>query len=48
VSLDGGLTLAQAVERGLMAHLPAISAAAEVAGKEHAIEQVRAGARFAR
>ncbi|GBF98747.1 dynein heavy chain axonemal [Raphidocelis subcapitata] len=39
VSLEGGLTLAQAVERGLMAHLPAITAAAEVAGKEYAIEQ---------
>jgi dynein heavy chain len=40
VSLDGGLTLSQAVERGLMAHLPAITAVADVAGKEFAIEQV--------
>ena len=30
VSLDGGLTLAQAVERGMMQHLPAITAVAAV------------------
>ena len=41
LSLEGGLTLAQAVERGLMGHLPAITAAADVAGKEYAIEQAR-------
>lgn len=41
VSLEGGLSLDQALERGLMDHLPAITAAADVAGKEFAIEQVR-------
>jgi hypothetical protein len=39
VSLEGGLTLAQAVERGMMAHLPAIAAVADVAAKELTIEQ---------
>jgi hypothetical protein len=40
VSLEGGLTLAQAVERGLMGHLAAVTTVAETAGKEFAIEQV--------
>ena len=45
LSLEGGLTLAQALERGLAAQLPAIAAAADVAGKEFAIEQARAAPR---
>jgi hypothetical protein len=45
VVLDSGLTLAQAVERGLMAHLPAATAVAETAAKEWAIEQVGGGGR---
>jgi hypothetical protein len=40
VSLEGGLSLAQAVEHGLMQHMAAATAVADVANKEYAIEQV--------